>query len=543
MKYSALLVGALLSSAILTPRANAAIYGKDSRQEAIVGETVTEQAFRATAVLLPRRSFNRTSQEGNYLSLDAYSIDKRHRLCEADTFGSQPAPGFCTAFLVAPDIMVTAGHCINSLSMCQNTAILFDFGVDKEGKAPTEFKDDQVYLCEEVIAHRSDASTGVDVAVIRLDRPTTNREPFSVHSIRTAEKGESVHALSYPYGGPAKVINDSVVRNAAVDQSFFVTNIDGFAGNSGSPVFSADHALLGFIVRGDQNLREKNSCFEQPHCSATKCRGEDVLSLGAFRDLVPHQGPHLQVDALRWKEKSGNMNGVPEPGESGTILMNITNLGPSDVKNTHFTLVPESENVRVQGKSPFVASIPANATKTVSGVNVELGSSLACESPLTFRLYMSNDSGSTSKALSFDLGTIKPIDFSIKPNETLPAYLPQGQIFTINVDEAPKGRKVLFNVDIDHSRPKQLILTATAPDGTTGYLYKLGLSSTHQSVGTDVPLVGTFGEHLTPFNDLSPFRHVKKSGVWMISIKDVGQGTSATIHELGVQILGRECSP
>lgn len=542
MNHSALLVGAFLSAATFAPSANAAIYGKDSRQEAIPGEFVTEQALRATAVLLPRRNFNRASQDSKSLRLESYSIDKRHRLCEADPFGSQPAPGFCTAFLVGDDIMVTAGHCINSQSLCQDTAVLFDFAADKEGTVPTEFSDDQVFLCEEIITRRSDASTGVDVAVFRIDRAPKNRQPFSVHSVRSAEYGEEVHALSYPYGGPAKVINDSVVRSAPMDQSFFVTNIDGFVGNAGSPVFSANHDLLGFIVRGDQNLKGKDGCYEQPKCGKNKCRGEDVLSLHAFRDLIPHQGPNLRVDSLRWKERSGNMNDIPEPGERGTLLLEITNLGKSPVANTYFTLVPESQGSKIEGKSPFLKLLAPNETKVIKGINVDLSSDLPCETPLSFRLYMSNDSGSTSKALSMDLGAARPIDFSIKPNETLAPYLPQGQFFGIQVDETPQGRKVLFNVDIDHPRPKQLILSATAPDGTTGYLYKLGLSSS-QTADDEVPLVGTFGEQLTPFNDLSPFRHVTKSGLWTVNIKDVGKGSAAVIHELGIQILGRECSP
>lgn len=544
MKHAALLLGAFLSSVIHSPRAHAVIYGEDSRKEAVPGVSVTEQAFRATAVLVPRRSFDRTPQDiGESLRLSTYNINDRHKLCEADTFGKQPAPGFCTAFLVGPDIMVTAGHCINSPSLCQNTAVLFDFAVGKDGKIPSTFRDDQVFLCEEIITRRTDVSTGVDVSVFRLDRPVKERKPFDVNSMRTAEKGEQVHALSFPYGGPAKVIGDAVVRAAPTSLSFFVTNIDGFAGNSGSPVFSADHALLGFIVRGDQNLKEGSAggCFEQPKCEDSRCRGEDVLSLNAFRDLVPHQGPHLRIDSVRWHEHTGNMNVVPEPGETGTILIDITNIGQTTVRDTHLTLFPETKKVNVKGKSAFLKTIEPSETATISVEKVSFGASVACDQPVLFRLYIANDTGSNSRPLMLDLGIAKPLDFFIQPEEVLGDYLPQGRTFKIPVNEAPKGRKVLFSVDITHERPQQLIISVAAPGNTAGDLYKLGLTTT-QSMTTPGPLSGIFGDQLTPFNDITPFRHVKKTGDWTFTIKDVGQGSAATIHELGVQILDRECA-
>lgn len=544
MKHATLLLGTFLSFVMQTSRAHAAIYGDDSRKEAVADISVTEQALRATAILVPRRSFDLTPQEsGDLLKLRTFNIDDRHKLCEADRFGKQPAPGFCAAFLVGPDIMVTAGHCINSASLCQNTAVLFDFVADSAGKVPTSFKNDQVFLCEEIIASRTDVSTGIDVSVFRLDRSIMDRKPFTINSLRTAEKKESVHALGFPYGGPAKVIEDAVVRRVAKDQSFFVANIDGFVGNAGSPVFSKEQALLGFIVRGDQNLKESSAggCFEQPKCRETQCRGEDVLSLNAFRDLVPHQGPHLNAHNVRWSETSGNMNDIPEPGEAGSLQIDVTNMGQDPIKQTSLTLIPQSSRVSVKSNVAYLESIEPTETATITIANVSFAKNIACDKAIFFRLAISNDTGSSSKPIELDLGTLKALDYVIQPEETLAEYLPQGKTFKIPVNKAPNGRKVLISVNIEHERPQQLIMTAMAPDKTFGYLYKLGLSS--ESITSQEPLVGTFGGTLTPFNDVTPFRHVNKRGDWIITLKDVGQGSAATVHELGVQIQARECAP
>jgi len=68
---------------------------------------------------------------------------------------------------------------------------------------------------------------------------------------------------------------------------FFVSNLDIYAGNSGSPVFSAiSNKVCGILVRGENDFIIVNGCRKSLVCPTTGCRGEDVTRISAILELI-----------------------------------------------------------------------------------------------------------------------------------------------------------------------------------------------------------------------------------------------------------------
>lgn len=86
---------------------------------------------------------------------------------------------------------------------------------------------------------------GEDIALIRLDRAVTDREPL-VLSGTVPALGEKLSMVGYPLGLPAKVSSGKTLEYG---QDFFRTDLDVASGNSGSPVLNSKGAVAGVLVR------------------------------------------------------------------------------------------------------------------------------------------------------------------------------------------------------------------------------------------------------------------------------------------------------
>ena len=93
------------------------VFGSDDRKE--VKDAYGYQDFvRATAVMISKENiYNEEFYAWSLRDLLKRKFGK-DRFSNDVKFLDQPTVGSCTGFLIAPDIMVTAGHCINSMEVC-----------------------------------------------------------------------------------------------------------------------------------------------------------------------------------------------------------------------------------------------------------------------------------------------------------------------------------------------------------------------------------------------------------------------------------------
>jgi Trypsin-like peptidase domain len=262
-----------------------AVYGTDDRQDLYQVQDAGVLAAADSVAALVRSSNLVRNRRGAYV-LETTSYREDYSLCKREPFASQPLGCFCSGFLVAPDVVATAGHCVSSTHTAKRIRFVFGFRMLDERRARTTFDASDVYAGAELIARRF-SEGGQDWALVRLDRAVAGRRPLSIRTTGKIDNGEPLHVIGHPNGLPAKYAPGARVRDNR-PQTFFVANLDTYGGNSGSPVFSATSGRVeGILVRGENDFVETSEgCQVSLVCPDNGCGGEDVTRTTVFANRI-----------------------------------------------------------------------------------------------------------------------------------------------------------------------------------------------------------------------------------------------------------------
>lgn len=254
------------------------IYGNDDRQDVInVGDNLMIEKARSTAGMFNPSSF--ISQADGSYEVKGNTLVQRG-WCSSERFSNQITAPTCTGFLIAPDVIVTAGHCVAKKSDCTNFVWAFDFKISSNTENRIFLPKNNVYKCKSIISTVNSSITKNDYAVIRLDRKVTDRPALEYRKSGKISNSASLVLIGHPKGLPMKIAGGAVVRSNSAS-NYFVTNTDSYAGNSGSPVFDAVTGVVeGILVRGDSDsVTTSENCSISKVCTDTGCRGEDVTRI------------------------------------------------------------------------------------------------------------------------------------------------------------------------------------------------------------------------------------------------------------------------
>lgn len=261
------------------------VYGEDARKDILFVESSAIRSLsESTAAMIPTRYLIPTDYGMTTIYLSKFGSSKG--LCTDEPFYSQPSAAVCSAFLVADDLMVTAGHCISN-EECAADLNSFVFGFKMLG--PThpaeEVLNEDVFHCKEVVSR--ELSEAQDYALVRLDRPVRRFAPLKLQK-KPLEVNDEIYVVGHPSGLPLKYADGAKVRE--VFPAFYRTNLDTFGGNSGSAVFNAKtNEVVGILVRGekDYEYNEQRACVVSKHCGPDECRGEDVTNISYITKQLP----------------------------------------------------------------------------------------------------------------------------------------------------------------------------------------------------------------------------------------------------------------
>ena len=272
------------------------IYGEDNRKEVFEASKKHKKLAHSAATMVHKAKMSYNENSSQKVSLEQTSLNdwfiaasEGYGLCEGTRFSDQPNPGDCSGFLIAPDLLVTAGHCAAIENSCEEYKWVFDFKVDKKtSEAGIEINSNDIYSCKSLLTGGLNSKLGYDFAVIRLDRRVTNRTPLKINTKGDTEVKTPLVVIGSPSGLPLKVADGAEVRSNA-HPNFFVANLDTFQGNSGSAVFNDTTGTVeGILVRGENDYvpNVKKGCFEPNVCEADKCRGEDVSKMSSIPEVM-----------------------------------------------------------------------------------------------------------------------------------------------------------------------------------------------------------------------------------------------------------------
>ncbi|MBC7712905.1 MAG: trypsin-like peptidase domain-containing protein [Rhizobacter sp.] len=233
------------------------IYGEDNRT--LISELKSEDdSFAITAsksILAQIPNWRISDDNKKTFSVKTKDLESGLNFCAGERFLDQPLVAACTAFLVAPDVIVTAGHCVKDKYDCKKNTWVLDYD-DKMGFTSPDgsavFQKEKTYACTELLSWSQNAK--LDYAVIRLDRKITDRAPLKVRRDGKTSSNESLIVLGHPLGMPKMLASNVLIRDNSLD-FIFKTNADTFSGNSGSPVIGIDSKMVeGILVRGDDDF-------------------------------------------------------------------------------------------------------------------------------------------------------------------------------------------------------------------------------------------------------------------------------------------------
>jgi V8-like Glu-specific endopeptidase len=293
------------SSVRISDHQQKVIYGEDNRYDV---KNYPDEAFRllsrSTAAMIPTYRMN-VLEDGQNYSIRGDTLSSAMNVCAEEPFAQQITAANCSGFLVGPDVLVTAGHCIQSAFDCSNAYWVFDYnlgqnpgkkflsdavvGEDSASKTSTilNVNKESVYRCSKVIATKLDRMNQEDYAVIQLDRVVTSRAPLAIRKQGSVAAGDKLVVIGHPSGLPTKIADNASVRDNS-RPAYFVANLDTFGGNSGSAVFNlTTKEVEGILVRGERDYvwNGSKNCEESHHCTDDGCRGEDVTRITVIPQL------------------------------------------------------------------------------------------------------------------------------------------------------------------------------------------------------------------------------------------------------------------
>lgn len=254
------------------------VYGIDDRMDVYESaDALMRDLSRSVAAQILDNSFT--------LENDIFNLDKKtlsdEGMCKTERFSEQPASATCSGFLIAKNILVTAGHCVRDVSQCQDHSWVFDYANYDRVETNFGFKKEQMFKCVDIISRVKDNATGLDFAVLKLDREVSGRRPFKIRKSGIVDANAVLTVIGFPSGIPLKITTGATVRDNS-NPNFFVMNSDTYGGNSGSAVVDTRTGIVeGILVRGDTDFEQapNEECYQTVKRSNEGGRGEDATRI------------------------------------------------------------------------------------------------------------------------------------------------------------------------------------------------------------------------------------------------------------------------
>ncbi|MCB0390806.1 MAG: trypsin-like peptidase domain-containing protein [Bdellovibrionales bacterium] len=178
---------------------------------------------------------------------DGETLGQFMNLCTNERYWNMPMVAGCTGVLVAPNVMLTAGHCTGSASQtnCMDNKYVFNLSYANNASDPFQADEGSIYGCRQRLYYNN--NNDHDLGLVRLDRQVTDRPYFPIHLDRELPLGTKLVDVGHSEAMPLRI--SPVGEYRGMKQGYRMHDLDVFGGNSGSPVFTRDGRVVGIHAK------------------------------------------------------------------------------------------------------------------------------------------------------------------------------------------------------------------------------------------------------------------------------------------------------
>jgi V8-like Glu-specific endopeptidase len=262
------------------------IYGVDNRTP-IFNSTENHilEISKSIAVMTYNYKLRNNRADNNYYKYSKTPAFVSYDICQDEPFAHENILGNCTGFLIGENLLMTAGHCISEQESCELISFIFD-QITSNGLV----KKSNTYQCKKVIQTGVNISKSnlyyQDYTILQIEKKSSApKRPFLIISDEELIEGDPLYTIGSPFGTPLKVADDAYITSLVSSKGsivevaiqagdediyhplnildYFMTNLDTFSGNSGSPVISEKTGhVIGLLSSGDDDwdFDDENFC-------------------------------------------------------------------------------------------------------------------------------------------------------------------------------------------------------------------------------------------------------------------------------------------
>ena len=421
-----------------TDPANEIVYGSDDRLDQFeVSDPFLRELGEAVCIItFAGNLINNGDGTYSLSGFQRWNSQSGLSLCEGVRFQDQLRFGFCTGFLVGPDLVATAGHCVDG--DVSGLAYIFDFNQSGPNTRspggdeidPSRIPAASVYFAGQADPVKQRLADDDDYGVVKLDRPVRTaddsgeRIPLTIRREGELSLGEPLLVIGHGNVLPKKYDSGGTVKTSDVAKPFFAANLDTFGGNSGSPVINAlTGQVEGILVRGNSDWDTTAGCTKPKVCPETGCATtspfEEISRISTVADVIPFGG--LQITPTFGTLHLAS-SGVLTPESVEYTITNPSSAAAS--YSIEFVDAPVTFDLLVDPAGDQAGSVAANSSKNVT-INVA-PSWLTLNPGKYTRTVRFNDLTSSTSTTRVHTIEIETTGFTVSPRTGVRAVGPVG---------------------------------------------------------------------------------------------------------------------